>query len=45
MPGCSVTYAVVNQATAQIDAVNRRIVQMRAPLERQAKSLQKFGIM
>jgi hypothetical protein len=42
MAGYSVTYSVVDQATAQIDAINRRIVQMRAPLERQAKSLQKF---
>jgi muramidase (phage lysozyme) len=40
--GYSVTYSVVDQATKQIDAINKHIQQMRAPLERQARSLQQF---
>jgi hypothetical protein len=42
MAGYSVTYTVVDQATAQINAINKRIQQLRAPLEKQAASMQKF---
>src|SRR5579862_1841227 len=42
MPGYAVTYSVVDNATKQIDAINRKIQAMRAPLDRQAKSFQKF---
>jgi uncharacterized membrane protein YgcG len=42
MAGYSVTYTVVDQATAQIDKINKRIQQLRAPLEAQAKSMSKF---
>jgi hypothetical protein len=42
MAGYSVTYTVVDQATAQIEAINRRIRQMREPIERQARALQQF---
>lgn len=42
MAGYSVTYSVVDEATAKIDAINRRIQQLRAPLDRQARSMQKF---
>jgi len=40
--GYSVTYTVIDQATAQINAINRRIQQLRAPLEAQAKAMTKF---
>jgi cell wall-associated NlpC family hydrolase len=42
MAGYSVTYTVVDQATAQINAINKRIQQLRAPLEAQAKTMSKF---
>jgi hypothetical protein len=42
MAGYSVTFSVVDQATAQIDAINKRIRQMREPMERQAKVLREF---
>jgi hypothetical protein len=42
MAGYSVTYTVVDNATKQIDAINRRIAQMRAPMDRMARSLQRF---
>jgi hypothetical protein len=40
--GYSVTYSVVDNATKQIDQINRRITQMRAPVERMGKSLSRF---
>ena len=42
MAGYSVTYTVIDQATAQINAINKRIQQLRAPLEAQAKAMTKF---
>lgn len=42
MAGYSVTFSVVDQATRQLDQINRRITQMRAPLERMAKTTSKF---
>lgn len=42
MAGYSVTFSVVDNATRQIDSINKRIQQMRAPLERQARSMQQF---
>lgn len=42
MAGYSVTYSVVDQATAQINAINKRIQQLRAPLDAQAKAMTKF---
>jgi Phage tail lysozyme len=40
--GYSVTYSVVDNATKQIDAINKRITQMRAPLDRMSRSISKF---
>jgi muramidase (phage lysozyme) len=40
--GYSVTFSVVDQATKQIDAINKRITQMRAPLDRMSRSISKF---
>lgn len=42
MAGYSVTYSVVDQATEKINAINKRIQQLRAPLEAQQKALSKF---
>jgi hypothetical protein len=42
MAGYSVTFSVVDQATKQIDAITKRIQQMRAPMERQARSMQQL---
>jgi len=42
LAGYSVTYTVVDNATKQIDAINRRITQMRAPIDRMGRSLQQF---
>lgn len=42
MAGYSVTFSVVDQATAKIDEITRRIRQMREPLERQTRSMQRF---
>jgi hypothetical protein len=42
MPGYAVTYSVVDNATKNIDAINRRIMQMRAPMERMSRSVSKF---
>ena len=42
MAGYSVTYSVVDNATKQIDAINKRIAQMRAPVERMSKSVSRF---
>src|SRR3954465_10912835 len=42
MPGYSVTYTVVDNATKQIDAINRRIQQLRAPMDKLAKSSKEF---
>jgi hypothetical protein len=39
MPGYSVTFSVIDQATAQIDQINRRIRAMREPMERQARAI------
>jgi hypothetical protein len=40
--GYAVTYTVVDNATKQIDAINRRIAAMRAPLDRLAKQVTRF---
>ena len=42
MAGYSVTFTVVDQATRQIDAINRRIAQMRAPMERMSRQVSRF---
>jgi predicted chitinase len=42
MAGYSVTYSVVDNATKQIDAINRRIAAMRAPVERLGKQISRF---
>ncbi len=42
MAGYSVTFTVVDQATRQIDLINRRIAAMHAPIERMSRSVQKF---
>jgi GH24 family phage-related lysozyme (muramidase) len=43
MAGYSVTFSVIDQATKQIDAITKRIQQMRAPIERQARAVQQFA--
>jgi len=42
MAGYSVTFTVVDNATKQIDQINRRIAAMHAPIERMSRSVQKF---
>lgn len=42
MAGYSVTYTVVDNATKQIDAINRRIAQTRAPLDRMSRQISRF---
>lgn len=42
MAGYSVTFTVVDQATKQIDAINRRLAATRAPIERMSRSMQRF---
>ena len=42
MAGYSVTFTVVDQATKQIDAINRRMQSMRAPMERLSKQVSRF---
>jgi|HubBroStandDraft_3_1064219.scaffolds.fasta_scaffold00005_29 hypothetical protein len=42
MAGYSVTYSVVDEATAKIEAINKRIRQMREPIERQQRAMQRF---
>ena len=42
MAGFSVTYTVIDQATRQIDAINKRITAMRAPMERMSRSVSRF---
>ena len=42
MPGYSVTFSVVDNATKQIDQINRRLAAMHAPIERMSRSVQKF---
>jgi uncharacterized protein (DUF697 family) len=42
MAGYSVTYTVVDNATKQIDAINRRIAQTRAPLDRLSRQMSRF---
>jgi GH24 family phage-related lysozyme (muramidase) len=43
LAGYSVTFSVIDAATRQIDNITKRIQQMRAPLERQARSVQQFA--
>jgi hypothetical protein len=40
--GFAVTFSVVDNATKNIDAINRRIAAMRAPMERMSRSVQRF---
>lgn len=42
MAGYSVTFSVVDNATKQIDQINRRIAQMHAPIERMGRSVNRF---
>src|SRR3954471_16135087 len=42
MPGYSVTYTVIDQATAKLDAITKRIAEIRAPVDRLQRSSQKF---
>lgn len=42
MAGYSVTYTVVDNATRQIDQINRRIAAMRAPIDRMQRSMARF---
>lgn len=42
MAGYSVTFSVVDNATKQIDGINRRITAMRAPMERLSKQVSRF---
>ena len=42
MPGYSVSYTVVDNATKQIDAINRRLAAMRAPVERLSRQVSRF---
>ena len=41
--GFSVTISAADQASAKIDAINRKIASMRAPVDRVSKSIAKFG--
>lgn len=43
MAGYSVTFSVVDQATAKINAINKSIQGIKAPLEAQQKALAKFA--
>jgi len=40
--GYSVSFSVTDNATRQIDTINRRIAQMRAPMERMSRSISRF---
>ena len=42
MAGYSVTYSVVDNATKQIEAINRRITAMRAPMDRMSRQISRF---
>lgn len=42
MAGYSATFTVVDNATKQIDAINKRIAAMRAPMDRMSRSVSKF---
>lgn len=42
MAGYSVTFSVVDEATAKINQINQRIRQMREPIERQARAVQQL---
>jgi hypothetical protein len=42
MAGYSVTYSVVDNATKQIEAINRRITAMRAPMDRMSRQVSRF---
>jgi len=43
MAGYSVTFSVIDLASRQIESITKKIQQMRAPLERQARSVQQFA--
>ena len=43
MAGYSVTFSVVDNATKQIDQINRRVAAMRAPMERLSKQVSRFA--
>jgi muramidase (phage lysozyme) len=40
--GYSVTFSIVDNATRQIDAINKRITAMRAPMDRMSRSISRF---
>jgi hypothetical protein len=42
MAGYSVTYTVVDNATKQIEAINKRITAMRAPMDRLSRQVSRF---
>ena len=42
MAGYAVTYSVVDNATKNIDAINKRMAALRAPMERMSKSVSRF---
>src|SRR5215831_6578086 len=42
MAGYSVTFTVVDQATAQIEAINRRLRRLQEPMERMTRQLRQF---
>jgi hypothetical protein len=42
MAGYSVTFSVVDKATKELDAINRRIAAIRAPVERMSRSISRF---
>lgn len=42
MAGYSVTFTVVDNATKQVEQINRRMAAMRAPMERMSKQMQRF---
>jgi hypothetical protein len=42
MAGYSVTFSVVDRASKELDAINRRIAAIRAPIERMSRSVSRF---
>jgi len=42
MAGYSVTFSVVDHASKEIDAINRRLAAIRAPIERMSRSISRF---
>lgn len=42
MAGYSVTFSVVDHASKELDAINRRIAAIRAPMERMSRSISRF---